>query len=109
MTKKEMFTVIREAMADNTEVVAFCDHEIEMLSKKRSSTPTKNQIANENVKNEILEVLANVSEPITVSEILSFMENTYTNQKISALLRQLKDAGKVVKTIDKKVSRFSLA
>lgn len=109
MTKKEMFAVIREAMADNAEVVAFCDHEIELLSKKRSSSPTKTQIANEAVKNEILDALAKVSEPVTVSEILALLENSYTNQKISALLRQLKDAGKVEKIVDKKVSRFILA
>ena len=32
-----------------------------------------------------------------------------SNQKVSALVRQLVEGGKVVKTIDKKVSRFSLA
>ena len=110
MTKKEMYAVIREAMADNAEVVAFCDHEIELLSKKRStSTPTKTQRENENVKAEILEALSQVAEPVTVSELLGIMPNSYTNQKISALLRQLKDAGKVEKVIDKKVSRFILA
>ncbi len=82
----------------------------QMEKKHNSSKPTKNQIENEAVKNEILEALASVSSPVTVSEILGLMENVYTNQKISALLRQLKDAGKVTKEIDKKkVSRFSLA
>ena len=74
-----------------------------------SSSPTKTQKANEGVKAEILEALATVSEPITVSELLGILPNSYTNQKISALLRQLKDAGKVEKVIDKKVSRFILA
>lgn len=82
------------------------------LAKKRSassSKPTKTQIANEGVKAEILEALAHVSEPLTVSEIIALMPNEYTNQKISALLRQLREAGKVEKFVDKKVSRFALA
>jgi hypothetical protein len=33
---------------------------------------------------------------------------TLTNQRVSALLRQLIDEGQVVKTIEKKVSRFVL-
>lgn len=34
--------------------------------------------------------------------------NELTNQRVSALLRQLKDEGKVVKTVDKRKSYFQL-
>ena len=47
---------------------------------------------------------------MTVSEILASgrFEVGTSNQKLSALLRQLIDADKVVKVVDKKVSRFEV-
>lgn len=37
MTKKEMYGFIKSAMADNSDVVAFCDNEIALLAKKAAS------------------------------------------------------------------------
>ena len=34
MTKKDFYNVIKDAMADNADVVAFCDNEIALLEKK---------------------------------------------------------------------------
>ena len=80
------------------------------VAKKRSSSkPTKTQVENEAIKEQILAVLADCGEAVTVKEILGLMEGDYTSQKISALLRQLVTAEKVVKTVEKKVSRFALA
>ena len=85
------------------------------MEKKRSSgssKPTKTQLENESIKENILAVLT--EEGQTVSEILPQLDETLsskplTNQRISALLKQLVDAKSVVKTIDKKTSLFSLA
>lgn len=83
----------------------------QLMKKKGSSKPTKTQVANEATKAEIREVLGSADEPMTVSEILKALPNDYSSQKISALLRQMGEDGskEVVKTIEKKVSRFSLA
>jgi hypothetical protein len=83
----------------------------QLMKKKSSSKPTKAQLANEAVKEEIREVLGSADEPMTVTEILKAMPNEYSSQKISALLRQMGEEGtkEVVKTIEKKVSRFALA
>ena len=82
----------------------------EQMAKKRgSSKPTKTQVANEAVKAEILEALAEADEPMTCGEITKVLEGDYTSQKISALLRQLVAGGKVTKSTEKKVSRFELA
>lgn len=81
----------------------------QMAKKKGSSKPTKTQLENEKVKDEILEVLAGAEEGMTCGEITKALEGEYTSQKISALLRQLVGAGKVVKSTEKKVSRFELA
>ena len=82
----------------------------EQMAKKRgSSKPTKTQVENEGIKNEILEALAEADEPMTCGEITKALEGDYTSQKISALLRQLVAGGKVTKSTEKKVSRFELA
>ena len=111
ITKKEMFTMIKAQVKDNAEMVAFIDHEIELLDKKASNKKaTKTQEANVGIKSTILTVLEG-AKPMTVTEMqgASAELGELSNQKVSALVRQLVDAGKVVRTIDKKVSRFSLA
>ena len=111
ITKKEMFTMIKAQVKDNAEMVAFIDHEIELLDKKASNKKaTKTQEANIGIKATILAVLGN-GKSMTVTEMQSASAELgeLSNQKVSALVRQLVEAGKVVKTIDKKVSRFSLA
>lgn len=110
MTKKEMFNHIATVCATDEAIVDFCKHEIELLGRKKgSSKPTKTQVENEGIKEEILAVLAECDEAVTVKELLPMLNGDYTSQKISALLRQLVTAEKVVKTVEKKVSRFSLA
>ena len=111
ITKKEMFTMIKAQVKDNAEMVAFIDHEIELLDKKASNKKaTKTQEANIGIKSTILAVLEG-GKPMTVTEMqgASAELGELSNQKVSALVRQLVEAGEVVKTIDKKVSRFSLA
>ena len=111
MTKKEMFTMINAQVKDNAEMVAFIDHEIELLDKKASNKKaTKTQEANVGIKSTILTVLEG-AKPMTVTEMqgASAELGELSNQKVSALVRQLVEAGEVVKTTNKKVSRFSLA
>ena len=111
ITKKEMFTMIKAQVKDNAEMVAFIDHEIELIDKKASNKKaTKTQEANVGIKSTILAVLEG-GKSMTVTEMqgASAELGELSNQKVSALVRQLVEAGEVVKTIDKKVSRFSLA
>ena len=111
ITKKEMFTMIKAQVKDNAEMVAFIDHEIELLDKKSfNKKATKTQEANVGIKSTILAVLEG-GKSMTVTEMqgASAELGELSNQKVSALVRQLVEAGEVVKTIDKKVSRFSLA
>ena len=45
MTKREMFEMIKGVCANDTRIVEFCEHEIELLNRKSSkSTQTKTQI-----------------------------------------------------------------
>lgn len=114
ITKAQMFAMIKavEGVATNPAMVEFLDHEIELLEKKSANKkPTKAQAENEGIKDLILANLTN--EGVTVSELMkkdkAFGELELSNQRVSALLRQLIEVGKVVKTVDKKKSFFSLA
>ena len=40
-TKKDLFLEVREVVAGNEELVAFIDHELELLNKKTSTKSTK--------------------------------------------------------------------
>lgn len=112
MTKREMFENIATINADNAEIVEFCNHQIELLDSRKSSKRgmTATQKANVEVKAVISDVLAGAEDALTVTELLADERlASYTNQKISALLRQMVIANEVVKTIEGKKARFALA
>ena len=113
MTKKEMFEMIKGVCANDTRIVDFCEHEIELLNRKSSkSTQTKTQIENENIKGAIVNALTEIAKPVTITEMqeLNTEMANYSNQKLSALLKQLvENDKKVVKTVDKKKSYFTVA
>ena len=113
MTKREMFEMIKGVCANDTRIVEFCEHEIELLNRKSSkSTQTKTQIENESIKSAIVNALTEIAKPVTITEMqeLNTEMANYSNQKLSALLKQLvENDKKVVKTVDKKKSYFTVA
>ena len=111
VTKSERFEQIKALVRDNEELVAFIDHEIELLDKKnsRSGKPTKTQIENEKIKKTILDILQTTGKPMTVTQLLANDElDGLSNQRVSALLTQLKKSDKVVRTVEKKVAFYSI-
>ena len=111
VTKRMRFEQIKSLVSDNEELVAFIDHEIELLDKKNSRTgkPTKTQVENETIKNTIFNILQTTNKPMTVTQLLATEElNGLSNQKVSALLTQLRDVNKVVRTVEKKVAYYSI-
>lgn len=108
MTKKEMFTEIANLLSAREDIVEFCNHEIDLLSRKRTSTkPTKTQRENAVIKEQIISALTD--EPMTIGEINAAMGTEYSPQKLSALLRQLVLEGIAVKDTVGKVPYFALA
>ena len=94
MTKKQMFEQIMSHLNDETER-KFIEHEIELLDKKnarKSTKPTANQEANMDIKDAIVEWLTENGEPMTVTEMMKAIPACAdaSNQKLSALLRQLR-------------------
>ena len=119
LTKKDYFEMIKGVCADRTDIVDFCNHEIELLSRKNSkSGATKTQKENEIVANMLVEELAKVGKPITITDLMNTSEtikgytlengNNLTNQKISAIFKQLVESNRIVKVTDKKKSYFSI-
>ena len=117
MTKKDWFATIR-AMVEGSgneredEILAFIDHEVELLEKKSSkSGQTKTQKENVEVIAKIENALREVGKAVTIIELQTASEemSAYSNQKLSALLKQMVSKGTVVRTEDKKKAYFSLA
>lgn len=120
VTKKEYFEMIKGICADREDIINFCNHEIELLSKKGSkATQTKTQKENAGVAEMLITELAKIGEPVTITDLMAKSEivknyklengNALTNQKISAIFKILKDENKIVKVVDKKKSLFSIA
>ena len=85
---------------------------IESLDAKASAPkkPTKIQEANEGVKDIIKEVLDG-QVPMTISEIMAHSTelSALSNQKVASLVRQMVEAGVLVRTEEKRKAYFSLA
>lgn len=112
MTQRDFYNEIIELAKANEreDIVEFCEGRIAILDKKTANKkPTKTQEENETLKGVILNVLT--TEGVTVSELQAKDDalKVLSNQRVSALLRQLIADGKVVKEVDKKKSYFSLA
>lgn len=113
ITKREVIGMLmnEEVVKANPTYVAYLENELALLDKKaQNKKATKTQEQNVGIKTTILEVLATIGSG-TVTDIQNGNEELFalSNQKVSALVRQLVESGEVVKTIDKKKSIFSLA
>lgn len=112
ITKRQRFEAIK-AQLTNKDDIAFIDHEIELLAKKnasRSEKPTAKQKENEVLKQAILDGM----EDGVAYQINALMKQVpevaeLSNQRVSALVRQLKEDGKVIKEIVKRVSFYKKA
>ena len=111
LTKREMFEQIKTHLTDPAEI-AFVEHELELLAKKNSADkkPTAQQMANDGIKTAIAEGMA-PNRLYTVTELIKEIPECaeLTNQRVSALLRQMIADGVIVKTVDKRKSYFQLA
>ena len=114
ITKRDRFNQLLtiEAVKSNPDLVAFIEHEIELLAKKNASDkkPTATQIANDGIKEVILATLES-GKAYTITEMQKVNSELadLSNQKISALMRQLIADNLVKKEEIKRKAYFSLA
>lgn len=110
---KELMTYVP---TDRQDLIDFINHEIELLEKKRSNGNSK---ANKQVADNteiVYNALVEYGKSATVSDLIANADlsalavdgNIVSTQKVSAYLKKLVDGGRVVKTVDKKKTYFSV-
>ena len=111
MTKRDYFTAILSKYPLTEDEKAFVQHELELLSKKNTSEkkPTATQKANEALREAILDSM----EPnmlYTITDLIKTVPECadLSTSKVSAVVRQMIDAGHVKRTVDKRKAYFSL-
>ena len=108
MTKVEMFKALLEKYDFSESEVEFINHEIELIAKKNGSrSMTATQKANEDIKSTILDFM-NEGQSYTVTEIQKGV-GLESNQKTSALIRQLREGGFVTRQEVKGKAYFTKA
>ena len=111
-----MYTLIATLLASNENVVDFCNHEIELLEKKKSNGNAK---ANEKMEKSVelvYNALVSAGVPMSASELiakggLEELENEFgvvSTQKVTAYLNKLVAVGKVEKYTEKKKTYFKV-
>ena len=109
MTKKDYFEQIKAKYNLTADEVAFIDHEIELLEKKNSADkkPTAQQVANKSTQEAILANMAE-GQMYTITDLIKTVPECadMTNQRVSALVRQLVTDGAVVRIEDKRKAYF---
>ena len=114
LTKKDHFNALKSIpeVAQNEVLVAFIDHEIELLNRKNSTATgekklTATQVANEELKTAILEGMT-AKRLYTITELMKEIPECaeLTNQKISAIVRQMVKENTVNRIEDKRKALF---
>ena len=109
MTKREMFEQIKANYNLTQAEIDFIDHELELLAKKNSGEkkPTATQTANVGIKNAILNGME-VGKKYTITDLMKSIPEIadLSNQRVSALVRQLIDSKDVVRTEEKRKAYF---
>lgn len=112
LTKRDYFNELLtiNEVATNKGLVDFINHELELLDRKSSGKPTKNQVENDGIMYDIITELERIGNKVTITDLQNQSEilKDYSNQKLSALLKKLVESDKVEKTVDKKKSYFSI-
>lgn len=107
LTKKDRFNQLLEipAVQADAEMVAFIEHEIELLSRKSTSEkkPTQRQVQGEGMKQAII----NFMEPNVLysgSDLLRQVEELdgESNQRVASLMKQLMEKEGMVERITEK-------
>lgn len=116
VTKREMYELIKTKLANDNEIVEFCDHEIELLDRKKSNGKAKvNEKLDANVEL-VYNALVEVGEKVTATELIAKIDlsalandvGVVTTQKVSAYLNKLVAVDRVEKVIEKKKTYFSV-
>lgn len=112
----DMLSIPDELVTENmddaisaNDVVKFMEHEMELVSRKRSSgnsKPTAKQAEQDAMREKILAFLRE-NGTSTATDIQNAL--SISNQRVNGLMRPLVKAGEIIRTEDKKKAYFSVA
>ena len=111
-TKRDYFNELKGYVVDNDALTAFIDHELDLMDKKNAAprARTAKQISNDALKGYILE---NLDGAMSVSEMIKGFLKDYTepvsSQRASAVLTQMKNDGTVIRTVEGRTAKFTVA
>ena len=109
MTKKDYFEQIKAKYNLSTDEIAFIDHELELLEKKNSADkkPTAQQLANKSIQEAILEGMED-GKLYTITDLIKEIPECadLTNQRVSALIKQMLDVS-IKRIEDKRKAYFT--
>ena len=101
MTKRDYFEQIKAKYNLSTDEIAFIDHEIELLEKKNSADkkPTAQQVVNKSTAEAILAHMED-GKMYTITDLIKSVPECadMTNQRVSALIKQMCGSGLVERT-----------
>ena len=112
---KDIIAVLEENGLLTEDRKAFLEKRIEVTEKKNASKGGEKKLTKEQEQNEVYktEILAEMEKDksYTISDMLKIFAccETLSQNKVNALVKQLKDAGKVVRTEVKGKAYFTLA
>lgn len=113
MTKRENYASIREIVEKlgRTDLVEFVDHEVELLNKKNNAPkkPTEKQVENEKLKDVILAEMGNKSMTVTEMQTNISALADLSNQRVTAIVRQLVEDNSLIRTVVKRKAYFTKA
>ena len=115
-TKRDNFNALLAipAVAENSALVEFINHEIELLDKKNSAErkPTPKQVENAGFKGDIVAYMERGEQYLAADlakSVPSVVEAGISGNRVTAMLTQLVNDGTLVRTVDKRKSYYSLA
>ena len=115
-TKKDNYNTLLSipAVAENAELKAFIEHELELLARKaeaRSDKPTKSQLENAAIAERIPSLLT-PNKYYRLGEIKAMipeLAESSGTQRIAIICKNLEAEGVLTKTVEKRVVYYSLA
>ena len=109
MTKKEMFAQLLNNYNLTEEEIIFINHELDLLEKKNSGVkkPTKQQEINNGLKDVILDHME-YGMRYTITDLMKQVPELadLSNQRVSAIVRGLKESGLVGRVEEKRKAYF---
>ena len=111
MTKVEALSAIRAKVVDIPELVAFCDHELELLAKKSEKSATKRAEkadAYNTIRADVVKVFATAENGLTVTDLLKEGGFDVSNQKMTYILKAAIAEGTVTKAAVKGRTFYSV-